>query len=403
MGGLNCATDLVARGKRVLCLEASDQVGGRVRTDEVEGFKLDRGFQILISSYSEVQRKLDLDALGLREFKPGAILRINGRWHQVSDPVRDPLHAIASAMAPVGTIPDKLKVAALRAEIQTKTDAELLYSTSFSADEWLTIFGFSDVIKTRFFKPFFSGVFLEKELITNAGFFKFMYKMFAVGSACLPENGMGEIPKQLAAKLPKDSLRLNSKVEQIFEGGVRLSSGEEFRAPNIILATEAQTATRLFPALGAAPLSNACTTFYFAATDPPVKGAWLLLNAETCGAINSVAVLSEVAPSYAPNGNSLIAVTAIGVHDTLTAQENIKRELLDYFGEKVQTWRHLKTYALPNALPSVGPKQWKPAASLPSWLSVIGDFTEHPSLQGAMLSGAEAARNFLSKPVDKLR
>lgn len=405
ISGLNCATDLVALGYNVLCIEASDRVGGRMRTDTAHGFLLDRGFQILLTAYSEVQRKLDLESLKLHDFKPGAMVRIGGSWHTVSDPLRDPAHALASAVAPIGTFADKLKVAALKSEVTSKTDDELLFSTAATASEWLTEVGFSEQIKSRFFKPFFSGVFLETELTTSAGFLKFLYKMFSLGHGALPENGIGAIADQLAARLPATSLRLNSKVESVSENEVKLASGETLQAKKIVLACDAANTQKLFPAIGAIPHFHSCATLYFAAKEAPIKGPWLLLNGEQKGPINTVAVLTEVSKTYSESGEALISVTVVGdLSPELEA--NVLNQLKDWFGEDAGNWRHLRTYRIKTALPEIEPRSWKPAAPLPAWLEVIGDFTETPSLQGAMHSGALVATqiaNSLSEPVKTLR
>ena len=208
LAGLACARELVHAGRRVHVVEAADRVGGRVATDTIDGFRIDRGFQVYLDAYPEGRRQLDLAALGLGCFEPGALVAEGGRLRRVSDPWRRPLAAVLSVLNGDVGIADGLRTARLRGDcIRVARTANADPSrpspaAERSTREELVARGFSEAFIRLFFEPFFGGVFLERHLDTSAAVFQFTFAMFAMGRACLPRGGMEAIPKQLAAGLP---------------------------------------------------------------------------------------------------------------------------------------------------------------------------------------------------------
>ncbi len=194
VSGLVAAVELKRRGFSVQLLEASDGVGGRVRTDLVDGFLLDRGFQVLLTAYPEARRCLNFAALELREFEPGAIVRQGGRFHTISDPMRRPRDVIASVISPVGTANDKLLIARLTGELLGSEIDQVLSAPETTTLAALRQYGFSDRIIERFFRPFLGGIFLDPELATSSRMFRFVYRMFAQGVAAIPNRGMQRYP-----------------------------------------------------------------------------------------------------------------------------------------------------------------------------------------------------------------
>ena len=238
VSGLVAAVELKRRGYSVVVLEASDEVGGRVRTDAVDGFLLDRGFQVLLTAYPEARRCLDFAALDLKEFEPGAIIRHNGRFHRVADPMRRMRKMLRSVFAPIGTPADKLLVAELRGELLGMEIDQILSEPEETTLANLREYGFSEKIIERFFRPFLGGIFLDPELNTSARMFHFVYRMFAQGMAAIPNSGMQAIPRQLASRLDAGSIRFHSPVHHVWEGGVRLESGEELFAEAVVVACD---------------------------------------------------------------------------------------------------------------------------------------------------------------------
>ncbi|MBX9722357.1 MAG: FAD-dependent oxidoreductase [Candidatus Obscuribacterales bacterium] len=237
LAGLNCALHLRKQNVPFVLLDAADAVGGRIRTDELDGFKLDRGFQVLLTAYPEAKRALDYKKLNLKPYIAGALVRHNGRFHKVSDPWRDPGNMLGTMSAPIGSASDKLCLAKLQLEL-----AYLMISNDEAARQstmdLLKRHGFSGSMIERFFRPFFGGVFLENKLETNGKNFEFLFRMFASGDTAVPENGMEEIPRQLAEQVGMDNIRLNSKVRAIAADTVWLESGERFEAPHVVIATD---------------------------------------------------------------------------------------------------------------------------------------------------------------------
>jgi phytoene dehydrogenase-like protein len=224
MAGLACAAQLHRAGRSFTLLEASDAVGGRVRSDQTkDGFILDRGFQVLLSAYPEVKLQLDLEALEPRAFRSGAVIRLSdGTETVLRDPFRD-LWAIPAALgSPIGSLADKLRLARLACSVAFKSSESLLSQDGAGVLEFLEMQGFSERCVERFFRPFFGGVFLDRSLLVDRAFFCFVFQQFVLGRAVLPRRGMQRIPEQLAAGLPAESLRLSSPVASVDKNMVRL-------------------------------------------------------------------------------------------------------------------------------------------------------------------------------------
>ena len=249
LAGLACACDLHEKGLSILVLEASDAVGGRARTDHFDGFVLDRGFQVLLTAYPEAQKMFDYDALRLQRFENGALVRSGGKFHHLADPWRTPSRAFQTALAPVGSVSDKLKIAQLRRHVNRSSLDRIFDAPETSTSDFLRRFGFSPVVTERFFHPFLSGIFLENKLVTSSRMFEFVFRMFAEGDAALPARGMGAMSEQLASRLPAGSLRLNSRVMTIEAGGITLDSGQSIPARSVVVATDFVSAAALIPRL----------------------------------------------------------------------------------------------------------------------------------------------------------
>ena len=395
IAGLTCAKYLKDSGIEALVLEASDGVGGRVRTDIVEGFKLDRGFQVLLTSYPEARKLLNYDDLRLKTMPSGARILRGNDFFVMPNPLKNITTAPQALFAPVGNIWDKLKVLQLNLSVSNAPEPTVENPQKAQTTlAFLKEFGYSDTIIERFFRPFFRGVFLEKDLQTDATFFKFLFRQFAQGDVVVPENGMQAIPDQIAAHLSPHQIRLNTPVVKIEGRTIFLQNGENFVADKIVLATDANNAARL---LGEAPTTsfNATDCLYFE-SDTPLRilgKPYLLINANATELIDHLVVLSDIAPSYAPEGKTLISVSVVG-HNTHSAEDLIQKsqiELGHWFG-KNHAWRHLKTYRIPEALPQyfgVGPQN--NTLKINDFTYRCGDYTAYPSLNAAIKTGREVA------------
>ncbi len=399
LAGLCCARKLKESGVSVRVLEASDDVGGRVRTDLLDGFRLDRGFQVFLSAYPEARRQLDYDALQLRAFYPGALIRQDGKFHRLADPFKRLLDGFCTMFAPIGSFPDKVRVAELRMKLEAASLDEIFNAPETSTREALARRGFSDAFVLGFFRPFFGGIFLEKELTTSSRMFEFVYKMMAEGETTLPAKGMQQIPLQLASRLNEDIL-LNSPVESVTPTSVTLSTGERLEAKAVVIAVDGAEAARLTQNEVESPGWCPATCLYYSAPTPPTPEPILVLNGEGKGLVNNLAVPSAVSSDYAPAGSSLISITVVGEHrlDERELQQLVLDEMRGWYGSVVDTWAHLKTYWIKNALPKCNLSQLRQQSSrLASGLYVCGDYRENASINGAMFSGRRAAESLLEE------
>lgn len=388
IAGLACARHLVREGLDVKLLEADERVGGRLKTDVLDGFRLDRGFQVLITSYPEVRASLDLDALGLGRFVPGARCRVDGGWREVRDPWRDPLSIPRSLLRGVGSWSDYAKLAALRREARAGTLEELLAAPAVSTAERLLATGFSERMVRSFLKPWLSGIFLEPDLATSDRFLLFVLRMFAEGHAALPREGMEAIARQIAADLPGDIVQTRARVRSAAPGSVQLEDGEALQAHAVVVALDGGGAARL-QGLSPPPPPRAVRAVYYAAERDPVGAPLLVLDGEGRGPVNHVAVPSTVQSSYAPSGAHLISATVLARHAAAT-EADVRAQLATWFGRDVTTWRHLATVDVPVALPAAVDARPRPVESADGWI-VAGDHLGVPSLQTALASARAAA------------
>lgn len=401
LAGLAAARSCAAAGIAPLVLEAAPEVGGRLTTDVVDGFLLDRGFQVLLDSYPEARKVLDFDALQLKRFAPGALIRRDGRVGRVADPWRDPVAGVRSLTSGAFSPADAWRMLKLRSEAILALEGEPHERGDETAARGLNRRGFSDRAIEGFFRPFFGGVFLDSQLTAPWHWFEFLFGMFATGSASLPAQGMQAIPRQLAAALPAGSVRTGTRVRAIREGRVELSSGESLTARAIIVATDARHAAVLVPG-SRTPAWSGCATLYYAAPRSPVDGPLLMLNANARrGPINHICVPSEVSASYAPPGQALVSATAVGqpTQDDGALDRDARAQLSRWFGEgEVMQWRLLRVarvpYSLPRTVPS--PEQLEAAVRLGPALYGCGDYLETPSINGALRSGRRAAEALLA-------
>ena len=392
LSGLCCGRELAARGVPFRILEAADAVGGRVRTDRVDGFTLDRGMQNYLDSYPEGRRVLDHAKLDLRPFGRAVMVWAGGKFHRLADPRSEPLTAALSAFAPVGSLWDKFAAAALAgrsavdpAAVPDDTTADFLKGSGVGPD-----------LTGKLVRPLFGSISLDTTLNTSSRFFRFIVRMFAAGNASLPAAGIQAIPEQLAAGLPAGSVSLNTPVAALTDTTVTLAGGEVLTAKAVVLATAGPDAVRLgggaVPPVG----SNGSTTLYYAADAPPLRGPDLMLDGDGAGPVSAAVVASEVCPQYAPAGKALIAAACVGIpaDDDAGLDRRTREQLGGWFGPAVAGWKLLRVYRIPHALPSQPPgvlEPWERPPRLASGVFVAGDHRTNASIDGALASGRRAA------------
>lgn len=424
LAGLSAATYLHSSGVPFLLLEASDGVGGRVRTDVVDGFLLDRGFQIFITAYPEAQKLLDYSSLDLQKFYSGARVYYNGGFHTVADPVRHLWDSLGTLGNPIGTIVDKLLIGMTRIKVMGKSYEEILKSSEVPVNEMLTSWGFSESIIDRFFRPFFGGIFFDRELETTSRLFEYIFRCLALGDNTLPAKGIADIPNQLASNLPTHCISLNSKVISIdFQLQkdndnrliiVTLDNGHKFTTDiGVILAVEQPQLHNLLPPNLLQGLANPgnnnkpsrSTVCLYFSSDPdkiPTSDPVLYLNGSGHGIVNNMFFPTNVAPSYGPPDKALVSVTLIGLFEDVSDNDLIQRvlrELSGWFGESVVgSWKHLRTYRVKYAQPNQSPPtdmMKSPRFGPGLGLYLCGDYQTSATFDGALVSGRRAVEALL--------
>lgn len=393
VAGLTAARVLEDFELRALILEGENRVGGRVKTSQREGFLLDHGFQVLLTAYPLAQKYLDYEALNLQTFASGALCFGDKGKLKISDVQRDKSAALRMLFSPSATFMDKIRLANLRAELVRTSPEEIFQAPEQSTLAYLRARGFSERVIKYFFRPFFSGIFLEAELQTSARFFRFVFKMFAEGEAALPAEGMEAIPRQLAAGLQRSELRLQCRVESIHKGRVVLQNGEELAAPQVIVATAPDT---LLPQLPRSQRWHSTEQFYFTADQAPFRGPYVGLFSDEDSPLSNIVVLDQVAESYAPAGHLVQVSLKSPIRGSeKEKEEQVKKALTPYFGPGVLQWQLLQRYAIERALPVVEQNSYRTdleECRLAPGIYLAGDQQLNPSLNGAMYSGEIAAK-----------
>lgn len=401
LAGLACARALAFRGIECTVLEAADGVGGRVRTDALDGFLLDRGFQVALTAYPELQHQLDTRKLALQRFEPGALVRVNGKLRHVTDPQRRPRHAVSTAVAPIGSPLDKVRLLRLVTEIRRGTPVDLLRKPAPGVDdpttlEALVARGFSDAMIDEFFVPLLGGIQLDPLLEVPFRRAAVILRMLAEGDAAVPAAGMGAIPAQLASDLPEGVVRLRTSVAAVDGTTAVLADGGRVTAKALVVATEGPAAVELLGLPEVA--SRSVTAVYFAADAPPVPDKLVMLDGDRSGPAGTVAVMSNVAATYAPAGRALVVGEVLGPVDREGVEAAVRGQLRGWFGGAVDGWEHLRTYRIahahPDQRPGFSPRQ---RVDLGEGLFVCGDHRDTPAIQGALFSGKRTAAAVLRR------
>jgi len=398
IAGLSAAKLLKQAGKKILLIEASADVGGRAKSDHKDGFILDRGFQVLLTAYPEAKKLLDYEKLDLRAFLPGAEILDERGSHKIGDPLREPLMLIKTLFSPIGSLGDKLRLLKLKLRLHSSTVEEIFRRKETSTLSHLTSLGFSEKFITKFFRPFFSGIFLENELETSSRMFEFVFKMLSEGAAAVPALGMGEISRQLAGCLNKDELLLGEKITEIKNGLAFGHSGREYQADNVIIATQAQNLSKTEDVMDR-HLAKEALTLYFSSRERTTCSKRIALNAISGQLINNIAFMEHIAPSYAPHGQSLISVSVstANIGTKADIEEIVRKELLQWYPGSGQ-WKLLATYAIPHALPDnrTAENEMDPdIMRIGKNCYLCGDYLLNGSINGAMKSARAVVEEIL--------
>ncbi len=391
VSGLIAAKVLEDHGYYPIILEATDRVGGRVKTDLIEDYQLDHGFQVLLTAYPAAQKYLNLDALELQKFLPGTTIFNSGKKQTIGDPLRNLSLLFPTLFSSIGTFSDKLKILKLNRLLKKTTLDEIFSKTEKTTYQYLVDFGFSSEMISQFFTPFFSGIFLESQLETSSRMFEFVYKMFGEGFAALPKAGIEAIPMQLKANLKETNFRFDTKVTAVKDGKIFLDDTTELESHFTVIATA--------PSKLVANLKNqdtqwkSCDTLYFETDKNLIEKPLIGLVADKDALINNIFYHTSIA-SKSSGAKELVSVTIVKNHDLSedALRIRIQQELQDYCG--ITSCKFIKHYHIPQALPKLNELQNEMLPSetrLTTGIFLAGDMQLNGSLNAAMIAGERAA------------
>lgn len=384
LAGLSAARQLSIHGVEVLVLEAADCVGGRVRTDIVDGVHMDHGFQLYNTAYPEGKRVLDYQALDLHPFSAGVISATDHGRVKLGDP-RELLGWLPSSVTS-GSLSAKAAFVRYALAQARKSPAEITHSVDGSAHSTLERAGVTGKFYSEVIQPFFAGVFLEPNLLTSSRFMNLVLLTFVKGKPSLPRNGMQAIPDQLFDALPTETVRFNAKVSGVSTDSVRVGS-EVINARAVVVATDSTSAHELSGV--DAPAWNSVTTWYHLAPlgtldeGKPV----IIVNGGAAGPITNSVVLTNAVPGYAP-GAQLISTSALGIHER---NLDLARPLSTMHDTDASKWELVGHYPISQALPAMTPPHVFRSPAEREGIFLAGDYRTSSSIQGAMVSGRRAA------------
>ena len=391
ISGLIAARVLEEHGLSATIIEATDRLGGRVKTDVVDGYSLDHGFQVLLTAYPAAKKYLDFDALELQEFLPGSAIFKNGKQKIIGDPLRNLSLLLPTLFSGIGTVNDKVKILALNRRLKKKSIQNIFAEKEQTTRVYLENIGFSEAIITNFFTPFFSGIFLENKLETSSRMFEFVYKMFGEGNAALPKDGIQAIPKQLFEKLKSTTIIFNTKVKSVENGSIKLESGETLKSNFTIIATQASGLVSNLK--NQATQWKSCDTLYFEVAKREIKKPLIGLIAAHNALINNIFYHTSLQTS-ATATKELLSVTVVDKQNLTNKQlvTEVQKELKELCN--IDSCTFIKQYNIPMALPNLQDIQYEMLPSetrLTETIFLAGDTQLNGSLNAAMIAGERAA------------
>jgi protoporphyrinogen oxidase len=391
ISGLIAAQILENHGYHPTIIEASSTVGGRVKSDIFKGYTLDHGFQVLLTSYPAAKKYLDYEALNLQKLLPGATLFKNGKAQTIGDPLRNLSLLFPTLLSNVGTLSDKIRILKLNALLKKKKNGLIFQTEEKTSLQYLKDFGFSDEIITDFFKPFFSGIFLETELETSSRMFEFVYKMFGDGFAVIPKEGMQAIPNQLKSNLKNTHFKFNSPVKEVKDRRIILEDESILESNITIIATDASALISNLKNQGTEWKS--CDTLYFETKKRAINKPLIGLISDKNILVNNIFYHTSVA-TLNKTRKELLSVTVVRRHqlDEKDLIDKVVEELHSKCG--ISNISFLKRYQIKKALPKLTNLQYEISSTetkLKSSIFLAGDQLLNASLNAAMISGERAA------------
>lgn len=399
IAGLQCALLLKQSGVDVQVFERQSHVGGRMVTEHLNGFLLDHGFHVMQTAYPTSQRIFDFESLGAQAFEPGALVvkkrKNKAKFWRLADPFRRPFQGMLSGLNGFASPFNLLRIALLRAKVLRGPLSNVYLQGDESSEVWLLKRGFSKSMIDQFFHPLFSGIFLENDLRTSERMFRFVFRMMSKGEMILPKEGIAAAPHALADSIGYERIHLDTDAKQI-DAFTLSVNGKEQKFDAIIRAFNPRKEES----------NRHVWTLHLDAPKSPLKSKHILLNGDVKTKnqlIAHVAVPSDIQPSYAPPGRSLVTVTIVGeaaqklgLSKESEIQSRALEELSDWFGPQVDTWEVLAVQHIQHALPEISAHSGlSKSPKIHDGGFECGDHMMHGSLEGALLSAEQTTQQVL--------
>lgn len=402
ISGLIAAQELEKQGYAPVIVEKGDEVGGRLLTRKEGDWPLDLGFQVLLTAYPAVREYLDLDALDLVEFKPGAAVFANGEMGVLGDPIRHPPFFYPTVTNRNLTLKDKWLTFRLQRELRSMSLEEIFSMPGQSTLSYLQAYGFSESCIDYFFRPFFSGIFLEPRLESSSRMFAFVYKMFSEGKAAVPRLGINQVALQLRSRLRSTRFRFGTSVRAVESGSVHISDGSELKSEAILIACRDKGLIREERPVQVGRDKWRCCQVVYAWIEQPLSHSGILGISGSPGTL--INNWSEVPPPRIlsnAGGKRLLSLTLVEPPDL--NREDLYRRVKDEIGEiaGIELQGLVDTFRIDQALPILSELtlDFDPHDSRLPGVYHSGDHCMFPSLQAAMESGKRAANAILADMV----
>jgi phytoene dehydrogenase-like protein len=394
LAGLAAAHHLVEGGLKVTVLESAEKAGGRMATDEVDGFRLDRGPQLLNTSYPELYRLPGLRALPLAPLATGTRVRAAGRGYRMGDP-RGARAAFSCAHAPIGSALDRARLGTTLNRLAATPASRLTARAESTAARALVTRGFAPRTVTGFLRPLLAALLCDPELGTSSRVADLVLRSFTLGRPCLPAGGAARVPERLAAELPPGTIRFGTRAARVAANSVHTEDGAELPCRGVVVATDARSAGVLLPGLRV-PAFHQVTVVHHAAPLTPLREPVLVLDADRLGPVSHTLPVSAIDPSRAPAGRALITSFVLGPPPDGDDDKTIRAHLAELYDTSTDHWDLLGLHTDPDAIPAMpAPHDLRRPVRVLSGLYVCGDHRDTSTVQGALMSGRRAALSAL--------
>ncbi|MEU5050904.1 NAD(P)/FAD-dependent oxidoreductase [Streptomyces sp. NPDC021096] len=403
LAGLSAAHHLISAGVTVTVLEEAPCPGGRMTTDEVDGFHLDRTGQLLNTSFPELLRTPGLEALKLRPFTPGVLVHTDGRNHRTGElrgakRAFTTARAFAAARASRSAGLDQARLGAALARLASLPIDRMLARPDRPTAATLSSRGLPTRTVEGFLRPLLASLLSDPDLTTSSRCADLVLRGYARGRLCLPAGGAGVIPRLLTAQLPQDTVRTGVQATSVGTTSVGTAAHGQITCRSVVVATGARAAAELIPGLRL-PGFHPVTILHHTTDAPPLRDASLILTGGRRGPVAHTTVASEVDPDRAPLGRCLITSTILGPAASLPTPEldrAARAQLARVYNTPTTAWHLLAAHHDPDAVPAMpAPHDVRRPVRLLSGLYVCGDHRDTSTVQGALFSGRRAAQAVL--------